>query len=99
MKQRIMIVLPAILLLGVLLSVAATKADLYRQFGPKLIDAVVQVLQQRDEAIKDKINELVVFANDKGATIDPLPGVSGLQIVNTIDTKLQSITNYQWMGQ
>lgn len=59
------------------------RAELYQNFGPKLIDAVVQVTA-------DEINILRIEAG--------LPERTNEQIIDAISTKLDSIENYDWMN-
>lgn len=61
-----------------------TREDLYRMFGPKLVEAVVLV-------IKDEINLLRV---EHG-----LPERTNQQIVDTIETKLGTLSDYDWMNE
>lgn len=75
-----------------------TKADLYQNSGPLLLDAVVRVIKKRDTDIQNKMNELVAFANANGATITDLPSVSEQQILNSISNKLETLQEYPWMG-
>ncbi len=60
-----------------------TREELYRMFGPKLIEAIVLV-------IKDEINLL--------RTQHGLPERTNEQIVGAIGNKLNSIADYDWMG-
>ena len=60
----------------------ATREELYQKFGPKLVDAIVQV-------ILDEINILRVEAG--------LPERTGAQVVDALNTKVDSIINYDWM--
>jgi len=71
------------MVIGGIVAQAATPADLYRQFGPKLIDAVAR-------AMKDEIN---ILRAEHG-----LPARTNEQMVNAIDAKLGTITNYPWMA-
>lgn len=59
-----------------------TRNELYRQFGPKLIEAIVLI-------IKDEINILRIEAG--------LPERTDKQIRNAITTKLESLSDYNWM--
>ena len=61
-----------------------TKEQLYRRFGPKLIDALVQVML-------DEINLLRV---EHG-----LVQRNGAQLVNAIANKLENIPDYDWMKE
>ena len=61
----------------------ATREELYRKFGPKLIEAIVIV-------IKDEINLLRVEAG--------LPERTNQQLMNAVDTKLSSLPDYPWMN-
>jgi len=62
----------------------ATREELYQKFGPKLVDAVVQV-------ILDEINILRVEAG--------LSERTGPQVVDVLNAKVDSIPNYDWMDQ
>ena len=59
------------------------KDKLYRKFGPKLIDALVQV-------ILDEINLL-------RAELELSPR-TGEQIIGAIINKLENISDYEWMN-
>jgi len=58
------------------------KEELYIQFGPMLIDAIVDI-------IKDEINLLRVEAG--------LPERTGTQLIDAINAKLESMEKYSWM--
>jgi hypothetical protein len=58
--------------------------DLYRRFGPKLIDALAQVLL-------DEVNLL-----RENAGLSPR---SGSQVVDAITNKLEGIPDYDWMNK
>ena len=60
------------------------REELYKHFGPKLIEAVVLV-------VKDEINLL--------RTEHSLPERTNEQIVGAIGNKLNSIFDYGWMEQ
>jgi hypothetical protein len=62
----------------------ATREDLYKQFGPKLIEAVALVL-------KEEINLLRL----KGG----LPERTNEQLINSISNRLYSIPSYDWMDE
>ena len=59
-----------------------TRKELYKKFGPLLMDSIVQI-------IKDEINILRVKAG--------LPERTNEQLVNTINTKLDGMELYPWM--
>ena len=59
-----------------------TREELYRKFGPILIDAIVQIT-------KDEINILRVKAG--------LPERTNQQLITAIDNKLKTIPLYPWM--
>ena len=59
-----------------------TKEELYQRFGPKLIDALTQV-------ILDEVNLLRVEVG--------LVPRTGEQVVNAIAGKLENIPDYKWM--
>ena len=59
-----------------------TREELYRKFGPILIDAIVQI-------IKDEINILRVKAG--------LSERTNQQLITAIDNKLKTIPLYPWM--
>jgi hypothetical protein len=58
--------------------------DLYRRFGPKLIDALAQVL----------LDEVNLLRENAG-----LPPRSGSQVVDAITNKLEGIPDYDWMNK
>lgn len=60
-----------------------TREELYRKFGPKLIDAVVQLTLEQ-------INVLRVKAG--------LPEITGQQLIDAISNRLDSIPDYDWMN-
>jgi len=61
-----------------------TRAELYRHFGAKLIEAIVLI-------IKDEINILRTEAG--------LAERTNQQIINSIETKLASLEDYDWMDE
>jgi len=61
-----------------------TKEELYRMFGPLLVEAVVLV-------IKDEINLL--------RTQHSLPERTGEQLVTAIGAKLETLSKYDWMNE
>ena len=61
---------------------AATRAQLYRKFGPMLIEAIVLV-------IKDEINILRAQHS--------LAERTNQQLVDAIETKLADVNEYDWM--
>ena len=63
---------------------AANREELYRKFGPKLIEAIVLI-------IKDEIN---ILRAEHG-----LPARTNQQIMNAIDNKLDTISDYEWMNE
>ena len=60
----------------------ATREELYQQFGPMLLEAVVMV-------IKDEINALRAEAGLAERTNE--------QIINAVSTKLATLSTYDWM--
>lgn len=62
----------------------ATREELYKRFGPILIEAVVLV-------IKDEINTLRVLAGKQERTKQ--------QIMDAVETKLNSLSTYDWMNE
>jgi len=62
----------------------ATRAELYRKFGPLLLDAVVQI-------IIDEINTLRVNAG--------LSERTNAQAVDAIAAKLDTMSQYDWMNE
>lgn len=60
-----------------------TRAELYRRFGPKIVEAVVLI-------IKDEINLLRAEHN--------LPERTNQQIIDAIETKLETLSDYDWMS-
>lgn len=61
-----------------------TREEIYKCFGPKLIEAIVLV-------IKDEINLLRV---EHG-----LPERTNQQIIGALENKLSGISDYSWMGE
>lgn len=61
---------------------AQTRETLFRSWGPQLLEAIVLV-------IRDEINTL--------RQLHGLPDRTNQQIITAIDTKLQGLTRYQWM--
>lgn len=61
-----------------------TREDLYRMFGPKLVEAVILV-------IKDEINLLRAEHS--------LPERTNEQIVDAVGTKLGTLSDYDWMDE
>lgn len=62
----------------------ATREELYRKFGPLIIEAVVLI-------IKDEINVL--------RSLHGLPERTNQQIIDAIDAKLTTLTKYYWMEE
>jgi len=60
-----------------------TRDELYRTFGPLLVEAIVLV-------IKDEINKLRVEAG--------LPERTTEQVLTAINNKLSSLSGYDWMN-
>lgn len=60
-----------------------TRDEIYRKFGPVLLEAVVMV-------IKDEINAL--------RSLHSLPDRTSQQLINALETKLAGLTNYDWMN-
>lgn len=61
-----------------------TREELYRMFGPLLLEAIVLI-------IKDEVNILRTELN--------LPERTNQQIINAIDNKLSSLSKYDWMNE
>lgn len=61
-----------------------TKAELYQKFGPKLVDAIVQVMS-------DEIN---LLRAEQG-----LSQRNEAQLVDAIANKLENIPDYDWMKE
>jgi len=61
-----------------------TREELYRKFGPRLVEAVALV-------VKDEINILRTNAS--------LLERTDQQIIEAIETKLTAIENYPWMSE
>lgn len=60
----------------------ANRDELYREFGPLLLEAIVLIML-------DEINEL--------RTNIGLSPRTKQQVLNTLDTKLDGLTNYTWL--
>lgn len=80
MKKKIIIII--LVLCSILF--AGVRDDLYIKFGPKLIEAVVLV-------IKDEIN---ILRQQHG-----LPDRTNQQLISAIDAKLADANDYDWMGE
>lgn len=61
----------------------ATREELYKQFGPILIESLILI-------IRDEINILRTNAGMTERT--------NQQIIDAIDSKLQTIQSYDWMN-
>lgn len=61
----------------------ATRAELYKKFGPILLEAIVLI-------IRDEINILRGVAG--------LPERTNDQIMNAVDLKLNTLTLHDWMN-
>lgn len=59
-----------------------TREMLYQKFGPKLIDALAQVM----------LDEINLLRAEVG-----LPARTGQQVVTAIGNKLENIPDYPWM--
>lgn len=59
----------------------ATREELYKKFGPRLIDAVVEVTLDEINIIRDELG---------------LPLRTGTQVVDAISNKLDGIPLYPW---
>jgi len=66
-----------------MVDIMTTREELYRKFGPMLIEAIVLV-------IKDEINILRTEAG--------LPERTNEQILIAIDNKLSPLSKYKWMN-
>ena len=63
---------------------AETRENLYRKFGPMIVEAIVLV-------IKDEINLIRAELN--------LPKRTDAQLMNAIETKLNGLELYNWMSE
>lgn len=61
-----------------------TREELYRKFGPKLVEAIALI-------VKDEINILRTNAS--------LPERTDQQIIDAIETKLTAMEDYPWMNE
>ena len=61
-----------------------TRTELYRKFGPLLLDAICQI-------IRDEIN---ILRNKAG-----LPERTNEQILDAISNKLETLEEYDWMKE
>lgn len=61
-----------------------TKAELYKKFGPKLIDALVQVILAEVNILRVRVG---------------LSPRTGTQVIDAIANKLDSIPDYDWMDK
>lgn len=81
MIKKIIVIVVLCLFISVCFA-STTREDLYHKFGPMLIEAVCLV-------VKDEINLLRVEAG--------LPVRTNEQLINAIDSKLETIEKYKWM--
>ncbi len=82
MKKIFIGFLIGVMLTGVTSVYALTRNDVYRMFGPKLLEAIVLV-------IKDEINVLRLELS--------LPERTNQQFLTALDAKINSLSNYDWM--
>lgn len=61
-----------------------SREELYRHFGPKLIDALTRILK----------NEINILRQQAG-----LPERTDQQILDAIDQQLEQIPDYPWMTE
>lgn len=61
-----------------------TREELYRKFGPVIMEAIVLI-------VKDEIN---VIREQLG-----MPGRTNQQLMNAVETKLNSLELYDWMNE
>ena len=80
MKKTIIIML----LVFAFVAGAATRENLYRRFGPALLEAIVLV-------IKDEINILRAEAGLQERTKQ--------QMIDAVETKLDGLSSYDWMNE
>lgn len=73
----------AIMVLALIAAAETTRQSLYRQFGPKLLEAIVLV-------IKDEIN---LLRAEHG-----LAERTNQQLVNALQAKLDTLEDYDWMS-
>jgi hypothetical protein len=59
-----------------------TKEELYQKFGPKLIDALVQLILEQFNTLRVK---------------NGLSELTGQQVLDSLADKLAQIPNYPWM--
>ena len=62
----------------------AIRDELYRKFGPRLLEAIVII-------VKDEINILRQKAG--------LPERTNQQLVDSIENRLNTLENYEWMSE
>lgn len=61
-----------------------TKDELYHRFGPKLIDALTQVM----------LDEINLLRSEMGLSLR-----TGQQVIAVIANKLENISDYEWMNK
>jgi hypothetical protein len=64
---------------------AVTRAQLYQQFGPRLLEAVALVVA--DELTRLRENPTTVY-----------PEITGQQIMNAVSNKLETLPPFPWGG-
>lgn len=82
MKKLVSLLVAVIIFLSCVTGYALTRNEIYRMFGPKILEAVVLV-------IKDEINIL--------RTQHALPERTNQQLLNALETKMGIIADYDWM--
>ena len=83
MRKTIIVFVLGLMLCSAIFA-ASTREQLYRKFGPQLIEAIVMV-------IKDEINIL--------RTQHGMAERTNQQLIDAIDTKLADVNDYDWMKE
>lgn len=83
-----------------------TKEELYRCFGPKLVEAVVLVIKDDSDETRSAVNNLKAALDNTrtllGLPVLPdiiLPERTNQQIIDALENKLSNIPDYDWMNE
>lgn len=69
------------------------REEIYRQFGPMFLEAMVLMQRERDKVIITKINEI---ADALG--IKPISEITEENMIKILDKRNKRLTKYDWMN-
>ena len=70
------------------------REELYRKFGPQLLEALVLMQRERDKVLISKINEIANVLN-----LQPIKEITEENINKILDKRHSRIKNYKWMDE